>query len=125
MLGIAYHITQRGNKKQEVFFVNNDKVKFLELFSSQSKNDRKQLRALPVGRPKKKKDKKKQTKISKYVNVPYFSGHNPFNPRADIKIDTWENFVSTRPYDYVGGCWFSPEYTHRSLNRVYGEKPRY
>jgi len=34
---IAHHITQRGNNKQDVFFVDDDKEKFLELLSEQSK----------------------------------------------------------------------------------------
>ena len=34
---IAHHITQRGNNKQDVFFVDDDREKFLYLLSEQSK----------------------------------------------------------------------------------------
>ena len=98
---IAHHITQRGNNKQDVFFVDDDREKFLYLLSEQSSRldwkeivrrnlekldidklrihcrtgrplgtDKfiskletvvgRRLRALPVGRPKKKKIKKRK-----------------------------------------------------------------
>lgn len=35
--GVAHHITQRGNNKQDVFFVDDDKEKFLGFLSEQSR----------------------------------------------------------------------------------------
>jgi len=35
--GVAHHITQRGNNKQDVFFVDDDNEKFLELLGEQSR----------------------------------------------------------------------------------------
>jgi len=34
---MAHHVSQRGNNKQDVFFVDDDKLKFLELLSEESK----------------------------------------------------------------------------------------
>ena len=34
---IAHHITQRGNNKQDVFFIDDDREKFLYLLSEQAK----------------------------------------------------------------------------------------
>jgi putative transposase len=34
--GLPHHITQRGNNRQDVFFVDSDRIKYLEILSEQS-----------------------------------------------------------------------------------------
>jgi REP element-mobilizing transposase RayT len=62
--GVPHHVTQRGNNRQEVFFVDDDRRFYLELLARQaqtflSKTERmlgRRLRPLPVGRPHKRQD---------------------------------------------------------------------
>jgi putative transposase len=39
-LGVAYHVTQRGNNRQDVFFVDDDRRIYLEILKKESKKYR-------------------------------------------------------------------------------------
>ena len=81
--GVPHHVTQRGNNRQEVFFVDDDRMVCLDLLERQaqtflSKAERmlgRRLRPLPVGRQRKTEDDEESgwlSLVSPWFPVPGF-----------------------------------------------------